>query len=412
VAASVAKALEKVPADRFTSAREFAEGLTNPAFTLSQASAAGATNVAASRFSRLAIPLAIGLVLALALAAWGWFRPAPPETVARYGLAFPPGQELFDSPNPSFALAPDGTWMVYDGPGGSGGQQLWAKRRDAWLAVPLAGSEHRGGSAPAISPDGMWIVFASGAELRRIPRDGGSAITVADSVSTIRGVAWLDDGSLIYRDVENRLRRVPGAGGEAEVIWAAPEGSEARPRLPTALPRSRGILFSLCLDAGCIQQAVQLLDLRSGESHDLIPDAAAAWYAPTGHVVFVRRDGGVFAAPFDLGSLRLTGPSVPVMEGVQVQAYSPDFTLSASGSVLFVAGASGTGVGTPAEAVWVTRDGRVTPVDSGWQFQVGGNSGWSLSPNGRRMTLTILTAGGNDIWVKELDHGPLSRLSA
>jgi Tol biopolymer transport system component len=28
------------------------------------------------------------------------------------------------------------------------------------------------------------------------------------------------------------------------------------------------------------------------------------------------------------------------------------------------------------------------------------------------MTLTILTAGGNDIWVKELDHGPLSRLSA
>ncbi|MBA2627107.1 MAG: PD40 domain-containing protein, partial [Gemmatimonadales bacterium] len=95
----------------------------------------------------------------------------------------------------------------------------------------------------------------------------------------------------------------------------------------------------------------------------------------------------------------------------QVQAV-PDFAISASGSMLMIAGPAGAAGGTLAEAVWVTRDGVAKPVDPEWRFLSGSNAGRALSPDGRRLALTIAAEGGSDIWVKDLDHGPLSRLSS
>jgi serine/threonine-protein kinase len=412
VAAAVAHALEKVPADRFASAREFAEALGNPSFTTRMAAVGlRGSQPPPTRIARLAIPLAVALLLALATGAWGWLRRPWSAGVARYGLAFPPGQELFDGAGQSFALAPDGSWIVYDGPGPSGGHQLWVKRRDAYRAVPLAGTEHERASAPTVSPDGKWIVFTSAAELRKVPREGGSAITLADSVSGVRGVAWLDDGSIIYRDVRNRLRRVPDTGGASTVVWSPGTGSGSVPRLPTALPGARGILLALCRDTACSPGGIALLDLASGKTRDLVPDGVEAWYIPTGQLIYIRRDGGVFAAPFDLKRGALTGPSVPLLAGVQVQNYTPDFALSASGSMLMIAGPAGRVAGDLTEAVWVTRDGVTAPVDTAWRFLTGGNSGRALSPDGKRLALTILAETGNDIWVKDLDRGPLSRLT-
>ena len=411
VAAAVAKALEKVPADRFVSAKEFADALGNPSFATRVMVAGSPAHASPTRLARLAVPLLIALLLALGTGAWGWLRPARPAGVARYGLAFPPDQELLDGIAPTFALAPDGSWIVYDGPGPGGDQQLWLKRRDALRAVPLPGTEHRGASAPAVSPDGRWIVFSVRSELRKIPSDGGSPITVADSVSSARGVAWLDDGTIVYRDRGNRLRRVPDTGGDAAVVWSPGKGSDNRARLPTALPGSRAVLVALCPDAVCTSESVGSLDLGSGELRGLVADAVQGWYAPTGHLVVVRRDGGVSAAPFDLKRGRLTGPSVPLMSGVQIETNYPDFALSASGSMLMIAGGTSASTGALVEAMWVARDGTARPVDPGWTFASGGNAGRAISPDGRRLALTIVGPSGNDIWVKELDHGPLSRLT-
>ena len=61
-----------------------------------------------------------------------------------------------------------------------------------------------------------------------------------------------------------------------------------------------------------------------------------------------------------------------------------------------------------------TATGRVTPVDSGWTLQFtnfGENYGWALSPDGKRLALGLATDAGDDIWVKQLPRGPLSRVS-
>ena len=62
-----------------------------------------------------------------------------------------------------------------------------------------------------------------------------------------------------------------------------------------------------------------------------------------------------------------------------------------------------------AVVVWVDRSGHVEPVDSSWQVNTGGtlqrrrdrDEGWgfALSPDGRRIALTLLTDLGTDIWI-------------
>ena len=130
-------------------------------------------------------------------------------------------------------------------------------------------------------------------------------------------------------------------------------------------------------------------------------------------MIYVRPDGGVFAAPFDLGSLALAGPAVPVLEGVQgdVRGLFPDLALSLSGSLLMIAGQGGRS-GT-LEAVWVSREGTATTVDPTWEFRVPTNLGWALSPDGSRLAIAITddVSSNNDIWIKELDRGPASRLT-
>jgi Tol biopolymer transport system component len=59
-------------------------------------------------------------------------------------------------------------------------------------------------------------------------------------------------------------------------------------------------------------------------------------------------------------------------------------------------------------------------VDSSWQVNTGGTYtsgdletdwGLALSPDGRRIALTLLTDRGTDIWIKQLPTGPASRLT-
>jgi serine/threonine-protein kinase len=406
VAAAVAKALEKLAADRFAAAVKFREALTNVAFTLpgtTGLAAAGQPIGTGAWWKRYAWPAAAAALAGLALL--GWLRPEPPPSVARYGLQFPVDQEFIDDFHPAFALAPDGSWIVYVGQS-EDGDQLWVKRRDQYRATPLAGSA--GARSPVVSPDGAWIAFIAEGELRKVPVDGGSAITLTDSVQTgVRTAAWLDDGSIVFTDNRWRLSRVPGIGGPMEVVWADSAGRVAI--LPVGLPDARGVLFTLCTP-GCNTVQSWVLDLRSGEARMLIPEVAQSWYVATGHLVSVRPDGGVVAVPFDLGSLARRGAPVPVLDGIKVdRGIVPDFTLSKSGTLLLAEGTGGGGILT--EAVWVDRVGAVTPVDPDWTFNAVGIAGWALSPDGTRLAIKILGETGDDIWIKQLPRGSLSRLT-
>jgi Tol biopolymer transport system component/tRNA A-37 threonylcarbamoyl transferase component Bud32 len=403
VEAAVLTSLQKLPADRFKTAAEFAEALADRSYA-SKTTVLMAAHTPSRRSPLLLAGWGLAVVTAIA-AIWGWFRPEPPRAVARYGLGFPEGQ----APNGAVAISPDGSRLVYQGPSDDGQGQLWVKDRSQYTAVPLAGTLSPG--APVVSPDGQWIAFSQGNQLKKIPIGGGAAITLADS-SWGAPPAWLDDGTLLYTRVGLALGRVSDAGGAVTIVWR-PDSTGGGPFFLAPLPGARGAIFTLCLNL-CRGSSLWVLDLTSGATRQLFPEARQGWYLPTGQIAYVRADGGMFAAPFDLKTLEVRNTPVPVLENLSLRSgIIPNLAFSTTGTLIMQAGAGGAQFGVH-ELVWVDRTGRETPVDSSWNFRLSisnGNVGWSLSPDGRRLAVGLNTNSGDDIWIKELPAGPLSRLT-
>ena len=202
VAAAVAKALEKLPADRFDSAKAFAEALHNPAFTspVATATTVGAAGLASRR---VALPALMAVtLLTVALARVGLDSPGRTTSVARYPTTLGVPVPSMESRSGSRRRSPPTERLWYSADPLTGPGQLYVKRRDEVVARPLAGTE--GGSGPFFSPDGAWIGFVANGQLRRIPSMGGASLKLADSVDCDfnRG-AWLEDGSIVYYDIRD-----------------------------------------------------------------------------------------------------------------------------------------------------------------------------------------------------------------
>src|SRR5688572_5490723 len=107
VAAAVGKAVEKLPADRFESARAFAEALANPAFGAGTIGLTVASARADRRRSSMALVAVIALLATIA-AVWGWLRPEPARPVRWFSVALPDSQSLGGGGVYRLALSPDG----------------------------------------------------------------------------------------------------------------------------------------------------------------------------------------------------------------------------------------------------------------------------------------------------------------
>ena len=423
VEAAVAMALEKLQADRFDSARAFAEPLHNASFTGTVATGKK-VGAAALASRRVALPaLTAVTLLAIALAAWGWLRQSQtPTSVARYPTTLG-ARGALDALTFAVeaALSPDGASLVFRSPL-TGPGQLYIKHRDEAVARPLAGTE--GGSGPFFSPDGAWVGFVANGTLRRIPTTGGASLKLADSVdATYNRGAWLEDGSIVYYDLPTRtLRRLPSGEATSKMIVSASMLGGRYPWLPTPLPSSGGVLFSAHLTTcvgpvSCRPSRVYVYDARRDTVRALFDDAIGAWYVPTGHVLYLTSSGTLMAVPWDNAALAPTGPPVPLLDGIQ----APGFLISNEGTAYYVLGRQEFVPGPlpNATVVWVDRTGQVEPVDSSWQVNTGGRYsaafefdwGLALSPDGRRIALTLLTDLGTDIWIKQLPNGPVSRLT-
>jgi serine/threonine-protein kinase len=399
VEAAVLMALEKVPADRFESARAFADALGDPQFT-----AAGRPRVSRPYASGRPAPsrralyglLALSVTL-LAAALTGWLRPLPAAPISRARVALwrhsftpflAPG---IDRLAVQAAIAPDGSSIVFCD--SSGGQtQLLRKLRSESEASPLPGTE--GGASPFFSPDGQWVGFLTGdGRLRKVAVNGGGAITLAsDANHEYSAAAWLDDGRIAYVGLRQDVRVVAADGGASRS--AQRDTSAQRRNIATVapLPGSHGVLYTSCPGNCALESAVYVFDFAADSGRLLVPNTAGAWYSPTGHLLYTDRAGGLYAAGFDPKTLKLTSGVVPVIEGVTPAS----FAISASGTVLYT---TSTGTSAPAVLTWVSRDGRAEPLDSGWQ----GNFGYpALSPDGKAVAVS-LQEGSTQLWIRRSD---------
>ncbi len=358
--------------------------------------------------------LALGcLAAAAALAA---LAPSPePPAVRRLTL---------DLPAPlvrgsGFALSPDGSTLAWVGRAGRG-RRLMLRRLDEADARPLAGTE--GALDPFFSPDGASIGFFAaagrpgGAEriqyrwtLKRAPAGGGAPVTLAENVPALGG-SWGDDGRIVIGAVGGLLR-VPAGGGAPEA--ALPPGAVSDVAVcsaPHVLPGSRALLFAELSTDG---ESRLLAMAAGGEPRVVAADAAAATYAPTGHLVIARtarppggrpgpRTTTLLAAPFDARRLELTGAPVPVVPDAGASAWAAD------GTLLYAPDQGGGGTESRRTLAWIHRDGREEPLPAPPRAY----SEPRISPAGDRVALDVTDDDGNtDVFVHDLARDASNRLT-
>jgi len=406
VSDAVQKALAKLPADRFGSAASFAEALVTPGYVTPARTRAATAALPVRSRNRVTLSLVAALLVTAVAAVVGWLRSSPPPAPMRLRVALTDNAIPAGLVGRELALSADGRTMVFSDTVG-GTRQLWIKTADRAEAEPLTGTID--GRAPTFSPDGEWIAFAADGRIRKVPRAGGSAVTIADTAQTdFPAVAWLEGGTVAFVDQSFGMRLVPQDGGPARRFnWLDTIGMGVVSFGP--LPGGQRLLVGLCT-FGCPSSRLVVMETETGAWEALSDDVIRGWYLADGQVVFVRPDGGVFSAPFDVSEGRFTATPVPVLEGVRTILIDVDLALSTNGTLLYVPGDALAGR-APVEAVWVDRSGTAAVVDTTWTFIPSGNGGIALSPDGRRVALAIQTGGTEDIWIKELPRGPFTRLT-
>lgn len=173
---------------------------------------------------------------------------------------------------------------------------------------------------------------------------------------------------------------------------------------PELLPASETVLFTIWPGGDYADARIGALSLDTGEMRVLIEGGTGAHFAPTGHLVYAR-SGTLMAAPFDPGRLEMTGPAVPVLEGVLTNSRTgaAQYTLSADGTLAYVVGRGDVGLQT---LVWVDLKGQEQPLSSVRHQYL-----WPrLSPDGTLLALNVREPDP-DIWVHDFRRGTLTRLT-
>jgi Tol biopolymer transport system component len=346
------------------------------------------------------IAAATSVLLAAALVAL-WLQPRAPLQPVHFTLEPAEGQGLAGVAVPS----PDGRQLAFVSRTLAGESALWVRPLDGPAPRRLAGTDRA--DAPFWSPDGEFIAFHADGILKRVAAAGGPVQRVTDLDPITLGATWSGDDVIVFTP-SNRapLHRVSPAGDRrAPLTTLNAERRENSHRWPHFLPDGRHFLYTARSDApehtGIF---VASLD-NPGLPRLLLAAQSKAQYIASGHLLFMR-DQTLFAQPFDLSTLSLSGEPVALAGDVvaNASASSAEFSASSDGAVLTYTTAA------PSRLVWFDRAG----AETGAVAARGDFGQLRLAPDGTRAAVVMPDpkSGNRDVWVIALATGAMTRVTA
>ena len=344
--------------------------------------------VQARQQSKLPWVAAVVLAIITGVAVWNLRSEPEPGAVGRFYHVLPEDQTFTRTGRTFVALSPDGSRMVY-----VANQQLYLRAMDTLESTLIPGTDEDP-VAPFFSPDGQWIGYWSGADgqLKKIAVSGGAPVTLSDSDNPFGTPHWGNDGNIVWTQDE-RLLSVSENGGTPELLIARPDdGAQGSPQI---LPGGSSVLFSLgnvTTGLGIATTGEVIVQSLDTEEQKVLFAGVHPTYISTGHIVY-GLEGVLFAVPFDLNALEVTGGPVPLVEGVQAPS---QYTVSDSGTLVYVPGAAGTG--TDRTLALVDRRGTIELLNVPPKQYLSPR----LSPDGQRLAVESVEDDGSVIWVYDL----------
>jgi len=307
-----------------------------------------------------------------------------------------------------FAMSPDGAMVAFavsdSRTSFDGSTSLYIRRLDQPAATRLAGTE--GAEGPFFSPTGEWVGFFAKGKLLKIPINGGAAVPVADAALG-RGAFWGEDDVITFNPVAAPgvgLLRVSANGGTPTPLGPMAE-THVTQRWPQVLPGNRAVLYTGATTVDNFDDACLVVHALDGGPPTIVQCGGSYWtYVNSGHVLYVHA-GAIFAAPFDLATLTVTGTGVPVVAGVRSSVVSgaAQFAVSRDGLLVYLPSDGNRNREAPIDLV--DRQGKATRLQ-------GAAVNWyamAFSPGGSRLALDVVSPTARNVWLYDLERGVLQQ---
>jgi DNA-binding SARP family transcriptional activator/Tol biopolymer transport system component len=302
----------------------------------------------------------------------------------------------------NLAISSDGKRLAYVAQR-QAAMQLYLRELDQLDATPLPGTE--AAYQPFFSPDGEWIGFFAGRDLKKVSVHGGPTVTLA-AMNEPQSGAWTQDGRiLVVEKAGVRLSWVPSAGGAAR---SSARQLSLRVRDPQLVLDDRWMLHASADDI------LFLSSLETGESYAVTVDGVAHQdfadavhalhgtnprYLECGHIIYFSADGVLMALPFDLAKRRALGPPAAIHQGSVHTEGVAQLTVSLNGTLVYAAGPNA----RRSVIVWLDYvAGRIDTLP----FPEAGYRTLKLSPDGRRILAQVDAPPGGTEWrVLDIERG-------
>jgi eukaryotic-like serine/threonine-protein kinase len=413
VAAAVSQALEKLPADRFASAAEFAAALADRGFG-AEAAAGTAAGTGRSWKGWLREPQSWAALIVIVVLAGAAFLPGGPGASNERWAAY---TQLTDASGEESSprLSPDGESFAYAS-NVRGSWDIYVQRVGGRNSILVAGDSTLDEQSPAYSPDGrqiaysveaggIFVVGATGESPRRVTSFGADP-------------AWSPDGQRLVFGAEGVVS--PYAVNSAGQLWIADVAGGApvfllgEPRNPVYQPAwspsGRRIAFWVVRRG---QRDIATVAASGGDLVLVTDDGAVDWaptWSPDGrHLYFASDRGGtmgLWRIGIDEPSGRPRGAPELVAAGVDVAMDLPQLSRDGS-TIIFRARLESV---NPASIAFDPVTERVGPVAL-LQQRSGLLVPSDVSPDGAWLALFSPLERQQDLFLMRRDGRDLTRLT-
>ncbi|MEO8480076.1 MAG: hypothetical protein ABI542_10645, partial [Gemmatimonadota bacterium] len=240
------------------------------------------------------------------------------------------------------------------------------------------------------SPDGRWLAFVEGNEVRRLPSAGGASEALGNTgARTILGLAWAAPDTILI-GTSNGLMVMPARGGPPHLATDSSVVQEVA--YPVMLPDGKTVLVSTRSEGAGTR--IVAIGLGNGKVTDIDLTANRVLGMVNGHLVYQTSNLDLAAVPFDLRALRVTGDALPIASGVDGVGLSP------SGTLAYLSGAGSTRIVLAGAGNDEVLHGEAAAYDTP-----------RFSPDGRKIAVTITTGDTEDVWILDRAAGTFTRMT-